>query len=108
MVMFHLEPLVKLHRAGYIRMYHIKAYISPSGTGWHVRFDCDTKGRYTTMELQMLGGDDAWRYVFNAIEGFGNVPPLFDGKIREGGALGEEKYNAAMTKRIREAFKCTK
>lgn len=98
-----MEVLTYLHRARVIRLTNVRVYTSPSGRGWHVRFDA--RADCPKRVLELLGRGDAWPHAFamrrehDRPERRGDTP-LFHTKWRNG-VKGEEKYNGQMTKRLR-------
>jgi len=101
MVLSRLEPLIWLHKRGTIKVKNIAVYTSPSGRGWHVRFDCDCNIPRRVIEL--MGGDDPWRHAYSVDRGEHDNAPLFQHKYKSGTKYSE-KYNEQMTERVKKAF----
>jgi hypothetical protein len=105
-----MEVLCYLHCCKVIRITTVRVYTSPSGRGWHVRFDCISNQPKRVLEL--LGGGDRWPHAY-AMRRHQEHPervddtPLFETKWRND-VKGKEKFNSQMTKRLRRELKCRK
>jgi len=105
LVLSKLEPLFWLHKHEIIKVdiNSIDVATSPTGRGWHVRFNADLKG-IPQRAIELMAGDDPWRHAFSLHRGEREQSPLFHHKWKNGKKYSE-KHNAQMTKRVKEAFK---
>ena len=99
-----IYPLVRLHSNKIIRVYNIKVYVSPSGSGWHVRFDVMAPSYMTRREIELIGGDDIGRHVVSLLRGDIECSNLFEVKTKNG-EHHAEKYAPEITRRVKEQFK---
>jgi hypothetical protein len=106
MVLSRLEPLAWLVHRGLVKVSKVKVLTSPSGRGWHVRMTVTLLGACMTQrELELACGDDPFRHCFSWYRGeTGDETPLFERKKKKG-VWYHEKYNAQMTKRVKELLK---
>jgi len=107
LVLSKLEPLAWLVHHGLVKVSKVKVFTSPSGRGWHVRMQVVLwiTARMTQRELELACGDDPFRHCFSWYRGEAeDETPLFEFK-RKKGVWYHEKYNAQMTKRVKELLK---
>jgi hypothetical protein len=105
MVCAKLEPLVWLCHQMRWKASKIKAFVSPSGKGWHIRLTLPGPITHSQRALELIAGDDPWRHCYSIARN--EAPwqtPLFEVKIKGDGKPGKEKYHRAMSKRIMEMF----